>query len=351
MGTVEAIGKAKLLARRMASEIYLRSPGCLQSLRGKVVILMYHRVVTTEELSRQFIQPGMYVTAKTFEHHVRFLQEHFVVLSLNELLDMWRQDTWSPDRRYAVITFDDGWLDNYVHAFPILRRYEAPATIFLATGYIGTTRWFWPEQVGWLCQRLSETSAVQRKEICERMRRQVSWFANIAEPTMGGRSEVVVDFCKTLDVERIEWWICEMTEHLGVKMPDERLLMNWVEARAMSAGKITFGAHSVNHKILTKLPKEEVEAEVSNSMRALREQLLEPIPVFCYPNGNYSSEIMQCVKYAGYQAAITTDPGWEDRHSSELFRLKRVGIHNDLTYTDSLFAFHLAGFNSDYVLV
>ena len=76
------MSRAKSLARRCAAELYAKSPGFLRRLRGKVSILMYHRVVTAAELSSQFIQPGMYVTGETFERQVRFLLKHFDVLSM-----------------------------------------------------------------------------------------------------------------------------------------------------------------------------------------------------------------------------------------------------------------------------
>ena len=348
MGAVETIATAKRLARLAAAELYVRSPGFLQSLRGKVVILMYHRVVTAAELSRQFIQPGMYVTAGTFERQVRFLREHFSVVSLSELLGMWQRREWHPERRYAVVTFDDGWRDNYVHAFPILRKWDVSATIFLPTGFVGTMKWFWPERVGWLLQRLLEAPADQQARVCEVMRKRFGWFGDIAKTMMDGRSEEAIEFCKTLTAETVGEWSREMTDELAVRMPTERLVMTWEEIREMSAAKISFGSHSVNHKILTNVSDAELHEEVHGSLETLRQQGLHGEVVFCYPNGNYSSAVARCVESAGYCAATTTDPGWEGQEASHLFRLRRVEVHNDLTDTDSLFAFHLAGYNNAF---
>ncbi len=346
MGTVEALSQAKALARRWAAELYARSPGFLRQLRGNVTILMYHRVVTGVELSSQFIQPGMYVTSETFDRQVRFLREHFYVLSMHELLSMWREKTWNADRRYCVITFDDGWLDNYVHAFPVLQRYDVPATIFLPTGVIGTSMWFWPEQLGWLTQRFALLSSRRKADILASLRAEVSWLNGIACAMEAGQPDSLIEFCKAVSHERMGGLVSRLLGEMEAQLPDQRLVMNWEEVGEMSVAKISFGSHSVAHKILTTVSDAELHEEVYGSLEALRKRNLNGVPVFCYPNGNYSPTVMRCVESAGYCAATTTEPGWEDRDTSQLFRLKRIGVHNDLTCSDALFAFHLAGYNS-----
>lgn len=346
MGTIKTLALVKGWARRSAAEFYARSPGFLRQLRGKVTILMYHRVVTGVELSSQFIQPAMYVTSETFGRQVRFLREHFDVLSMHELLSMWREKIWNPERRYCVITFDDGWLDNYMHAFPVLRRYDVPATIFLPTGVIGTDQWFWPEQVGWLTQQFALLPPKRRAEILASLREGGTWFNDIVKTLDAGQSDHLIERCKVVLDEGIGELVSRLAEAMEVRLPEERLVMNWEEVGEMSAAKISFGSHSVNHKILTTVSETGLHEEVHRSLETLRKRNLNLVPVFCYPNGNYSSTVMRCVEAAGYCAATTTEPGWEVPDTSRMFRLKRVGIHNDLTSSDSLFAFHLAGYNT-----
>ena len=90
--------------------------------RGKVLVLMYHRVLTPGEVSLHPVQPGMYVLDTVFEQQMMFVKQNFTVLSLQDLLGMWQGGVWDEHARYCVITFDDGWLDNYRHAYPVLKR-------------------------------------------------------------------------------------------------------------------------------------------------------------------------------------------------------------------------------------
>ena len=86
----------------------------------------------------------MYVTTDTFDRQIQFLKKKFEVVHLEELLS--NVLSGRQIGRHCAITFDDGWLDNYTQAFPILTKYQIPATIFLSTGLIGTNRLFWPEE-------------------------------------------------------------------------------------------------------------------------------------------------------------------------------------------------------------
>jgi hypothetical protein len=146
----------KSSVRRGMAWIYHSSRHSLRHLKGKVSILAYHRVLSEKALGRDyFIQPGMYVRNDVFEKQMQFLTENFQIISLMELLNHWAEGTWDHGKRYCVITLDDGWLDNYVYAYPILRKYQIPATIFLPTALIGTNQWLWPDKMGYLLTHYS----------------------------------------------------------------------------------------------------------------------------------------------------------------------------------------------------
>src|SRR5712692_999339 len=120
--------------------------------RKAVIILTYHRVIEKWDETLDYSQPGMVVTTSTFERQVAILKEHFEVVTLGALLADGVTAT-RPARPRCVITFDDGWRDNYDLAFPILRRRDIPATIFLATDFIGTDRAFWHTELLYLFTR------------------------------------------------------------------------------------------------------------------------------------------------------------------------------------------------------
>ena len=111
---------------------------------NKAVVLLYHRVLDDKAIPAD-IDPGIYVTRTAFERQLQYISEHHEVLSLDSLLE-WLNAERTTYRPPCVLTFDDGWIDNYEVAFPLLRRYGIPATIFLITDLVGTQDMVsWPQ--------------------------------------------------------------------------------------------------------------------------------------------------------------------------------------------------------------
>jgi peptidoglycan/xylan/chitin deacetylase (PgdA/CDA1 family) len=288
----------------------------------------------------------MFVTAQTFEGHAQFLKAHFHVIPFNDLLSLWEERRWDATQRYCVVTFDDGWLDNYIHAFPILQRYALPATIFLPTGFIGTTRWFWPDQLAWVFRNFSARGEDERLRCLGKLRTRQADMDGLTRALLRGDLDGLIEYCKPFPQDRIDSLLSGLMESLQVTLPSDRQVINWDEARAMSAAGVSFGSHSVNHRILTGLNLSQVAHEVEHSGETLRHERVNYVPVFCYPNGDWSADIGCVVERAGYKAATTTEFGYETANPASRFALKRVNVHDYVTSNNSLFAFHLTGHNS-----
>lgn len=310
----------KAAVRTIAGHVYAASPFGLNGLRGRVLILMYHRVIPRSELDRSFVQPGMYVTPETFDAHLRFLTRGFQMLSFGELLVKWNAGTWDANAKYCVITFDDGWLDNYVHAYPLMRAHGVPATIFLPTNLIGTDKWLWWDRLGYLFNRESRSHS---------------------EPSIG-TLDSAIERAKGIPDDLREKLVDDLAELMGVTFPSTRRFINWDEAHEMSDHGIEFGSHTASHPILTALEPAALERELRQPLEALDMQGVNRVPVLCYPNGDYSTAVVAAARRAGYVAAVTTTPGTESSRPGNLFELKRVGVHDDVTRSIPLLELHIA---------
>lgn len=346
------VAELKATAWKLLAAAYCSSGLPLVRHRGRVAILTYHRVVSDDMVQTDHIQPGMYVRAQTFEAHIVYLQNHFVVLALDDLLERWRADQLDADKAYCVITFDDGWQDNYQFAFPTLKQYGLPATIFLATDFIGSDRWFWPDQVMFLLEvskklmpikQLNEavkTALMNISGIEERAKQQLYSQMDFARSI---DSDAVVEWCKRLGVEVVGRFVDHLSTLVGVELPKRRVLLNWDEVREMAGNGISFGSHSCSHRILTQIPSSEVEQELGSSWQAMLLRGVKPIPVFCYPNGNYNREVETLVGQNGYLAAVGCDKGLEGTKPDDVFNLKRFNMHEGSTATVPLFSLALSG--------
>ena len=347
------VAAIKTAVWRVLAWVYLVSGLAHVRHRGSVTILTYHRIVSNEMARSEEIQPGMFVLAQTFEAHLAYLRKRFEIISLAELLDLWRTNQLKSDRSYCVITFDDGWRDNYQFAFPVLMKYRIPATIFLATDFIGTARWFWPDQMMLLLEngRQDTTGAADRKAFSTVLEEAIGVTLSEADGSFKRvesgdpiDSDSIIECCKGVEVDRIQQIIDRLSRALHMELPTQRVLLNWDEVREMAGKGVAFGSHSCSHRIMTQIPPSEAKTELINSMETLLEQGIKPVPVYCYPNGNFDRDIQKLVREGGYLAAVGCEVGLERDRPNDLFALKRISVHEDSSASVSLLAFALSGF-------
>ena len=328
---------AKMAIRRMASN--LMSAFGIHSLvehfccSGKTFVLMYHRVLSSPEDLPYFVQPGMYVDATTFERHIIFLKDRFKITFLADLVEkvLNGEDIGGS----CAITFDDGWRDNYTDAYPILLKYRVPATIFLATGFVGTDKVFWPEEI---CHYLGQNMA-NKSEYCTaplsylRLNEEICKYRQCKRETFFERSIEILKGCPPRDREEI----LEYFRATFKTNPFPRQMLSWDEAREMQAsGLIRFGAHTVNHEILDQISLLKAKEEICNSREELERQMGSTVKTFAYPNGNHSDSIRMFLKESGLNIAVTTHKGFFERGMSSL-QIPRIAIHEDVSNTISMF--------------
>lgn len=322
--------------------------------QSRGLILMYHRVLDDINADTVFTQPGMAVSTAVFERQMSFLKETFSVLPLIDLADYVKSHGRYPGGA-AVITFDDGWRDNYTNAFPVLSSHGLPATVFVTTDYVGTTRPFWFLMVKWL---LTESNIGAEKtiavvtDVCrsqsstgEPSQRLLDLMKNPAPNADGIIEELKLFDPGTLNdiIERI-MRESDLPEDYWEKI---RPMMSWDEALEMSDRGIEIGSHGCSHKILTHLPDEEVKHELTSSKVKLEHILGKPVRSFSYPNGDHDEFIKTAVILSGYACAVTTKGSPETTAKPDPFALKRLAIHEAVSvgpkgkFSKAMFTLHL----------
>jgi peptidoglycan/xylan/chitin deacetylase (PgdA/CDA1 family) len=286
----------------------------------------------------------MFVEPSNFDSHVRFLKRHFQIVPLHSIMRKGAGNSLS--RPLCALTFDDGWDDFYEYAYPVLKAHDVPATVFLATDFIGTGHWMWTDRLALLIQRRAESATSGDIE-----RESTDPIVNALEKIGGhmrSRTETAIRMLKGQRLDKIEAVIAE----LGIRWNIEpkmttRGFLTWAEIREMfSSGLITFGSHTAGHNILTTLFDAEVKRELLRSGEVLvSERIVVPgfIP-FCYPNGSYDNKIVSMVGKAGYHLAVTTERGWNAYTSDDPYRLRRISIHQDICSTVAMLECRIAGF-------
>jgi peptidoglycan/xylan/chitin deacetylase (PgdA/CDA1 family) len=304
---------------------------------------MYHRVLP-EERARETTEPGMYVTPRTFEMHLRALGRHFAIRPLAELAAS-RVPGAVAGRPTAVcyITFDDGWRDFLEYAFPVLQKLNAPATVFLPTAFIGTRATFWSERLARMLRgrRLPPSSLAEALGRYPDLGRRVAGIDPAAEDFASG----LIAGMKNLPPGEIEALVALLSRLCGGDAGDSpaREFLDWDEVRRLKrSGLVEFGSHTETHRILTRLSDGDIDREIHRSKEALaREAASDPgFVAFCFPNGDFDRRILELVRAGGYDLAVSTQAGWNRRDEAAAY-IRRIGMHEDVSASEPLFLWRL----------
>lgn len=293
-------------------------------LHGKILVLTYHRVLPAEEQRASFSSHSIVVSPRVFEWQLRFLRRHFRILTVDEFIDAVRSEK-PPRQPSCLITFDDGWIDNLQHAEPILTRLQAPAVVFLATGYVGTDKCFWQERLG----RLLDASWRNGSGAAVLAKLDAPAPANLKDrEATGNWIRVIIDRLK----HRPPQEVAALVDELEVQLPGTRgkhpdRFMSWDDVVKLAAsGFVAIASHAHSHRPLTELGREEVEAELQRSRAEIESRLGRAVTTIAYPNGNHDDVVTDTARACGYVAGFTTIAG-RYAPGEDAFRIKRVNIH------------------------
>ncbi len=285
-----------------------------------LVTLNYHRIGRAQDSS---LDPNLFsATAEQFEVQLRYLKSNCDVIRLGDIADVLRQGS---RRRAVLITFDDGYLDNYEAAFPVLKQMQLPAVIFLATGFLDHRTVAWWDEIVWLVNH-TNVSAIE----CP-----AEWKIANLDLSALGREKVInclLQYTKTLTLQERSRFL----DVLGTRLRTGRApandstapWMTWDMVREMSAAGIEFGGHTVNHPILSMCKLEEQRDEIEQSKIRIEAELGETISAFSYPDGqpcSFQADTARLVHEAGYQWGFSHYSGFST-HSSDPFDLQRVAM-------------------------
>ncbi|WP_416398257.1 polysaccharide deacetylase family protein [Allohahella sp. A8] len=308
-----------------------------------LLILMYHRVLPEQDERLAFEEPGMYVTPETLDMQLRTLQPLVRFVELAQWVRARREGRpleGGDGRLCCAVTFDDGWLDNYEFALPVLRQHDVPATIFLATGFIGTGRTFWPEQLNRLLKLAAALGPDSRaKGSLEHFISSAGIKPDSSRYANKEYAAEVIAACKQFTDAQIYQFLDDTFAHLKqdseLSMNTAEEMLDWHQVSAMTP-TFDVGAHTVNHLRLNEAANPaDVDAELDGCIEAIHSHLGSPPALFCYPNGDVSDYARTAVEQR-FAAAVTTGNGINQANDS-LFALKRIGLHEDASNTPEAF--------------
>jgi peptidoglycan/xylan/chitin deacetylase (PgdA/CDA1 family) len=314
-------------------------PQARNDANSRLWVLMYHRILPSTDIRFQQEEPGMLVQPETFAMHIKELKKNFDLIKLGEWVDAKANGEPLP-KKACAITFDDGWLDNFEFAFPILQAESAPATLFAVADKIGTDFQFWPNIIAMLLLN-GATSKMLQHPLFQSLA--ASLQAIKSQPTRDTIAHIIAQLKQHSD-EAIFTALADIAWRSLCPVELPPALMSWDQLKTMqTSGLVDVGSHTCSHRRLTNaLPQADLEHEIIASKTMLQKKLNAPVDLFCFPNGDYNADALALVE-SHYKAAVTTRRGINQVDATQLHELTRIGLHDEVSHTQQLFRARLSG--------
>lgn len=305
------------------------------------LILIYHRI------NESRLDPwSISVSPGHFEEHLDVLRRSFHPKRLRDVARSIRGDTKLADRS-IVITFDDGYADNLHRALPLLEQYDIPATIFIATGAIGSQREFWWDELATLL--LTAQSLPDRLDIIINGK-SCSWEVGessldvdtqisshpdwkVGQPPPSSRHAIYLELWQLInglsmeEQQKVMSALRDWASNTSYT-PTHRTLDENEIVRLAQSEQIEIGAHTINHLSLASLSCEAQRDEIAGSKEQLENILNRPVTSFSYPFGkqqNYQPQTVGLVQEAGFSVACCNESGVVTANTDP-FQLPRIHV-------------------------
>lgn len=300
---------------------------------GMGSILMFHRIVKDKGNLRIGRNTELEITEKYLEEIIQYLQkENYEFISLDELHNRLKDPNLKQKRKFICITFDDGYLDNYTLAYPILKKHNIPFAIYIATDF--------PDKKALLWWYMVEDLVLKEKEIQFEFKEKKHTFITKTTKQKESAYSQIRDLILSSHKSDIKTLVKNLFEPYQIYAEDyaNKLAMSWQDVKALSLDPlVTLAAHTVTHTPLSQLKNDEVKSEIQNSVEIIESHINKKIKHFSYPYGHKEAASIrefQIAKEYSFQTSVTTRiANIFPKHSEHLESLPRLPVSG---YNESL---------------
>jgi len=302
-------------------------PLCRRIRPDYLSVLAYHRVFTPPGPDYPFASDTISASVEQFEAQLKFVNKRFNVINFEILSDILDAGEAVP-RNSLIITFDDGYADNYTIAFNLLKKYGLSATVFISTAFVESGKPFWFDEVVYRINRM-QSPMLQLSDH--------QWFIN--EDNRGKvRAEIFEVLRNVPNTQRL-LMMKELEDQSEVNIcPEDFELIRPLtkqEVKAMSQEGIEIGSHTASHPYLSNQTDDEAAFELAESKKTIEDWTEKEVKSVAYPGGSYEGRIMKIARDCGYRFGIAYDHGTRSFDRNRCFDIPR--LHVELETDEPLF--------------
>ena len=324
-------GGARYAERRPIASL-LRQTGLLRALERlrrtpRLLVVSYHRV--GELAGNQLDDATFSATADEFREQVQYMKRWFAVPPPHEVLDSLERGSFADPT--LLVTFDDGYRDNYDVAFPTLRDCGVPACFFVVTGLLDAPRLPWWDRVAYSIKNMN--GAVLRLDYPERL------VLDLRQVSRARATWRILRACKDATSFDESCLFDELTTRTGVTVDVDSLartlFMSWNSVRDMARAGMTIGSHTATHPILASLSEAAQRRELRESRERIGDMVgLQP-EMLAYPVGGpgaFADVTRRLAREVGYRAAFSYGDSVRRSFSVDPFAVPRVAVEHTDTW-------------------
>jgi peptidoglycan/xylan/chitin deacetylase (PgdA/CDA1 family) len=325
------VSPLKTLARKLVFPFFIKT-GLVKlfatNASGNRLILMYHGVVRNQNADLSV----NHLSADDFEKHIKYLSENFRIIPLQEIFNS--SSHFEPDKKYIAITFDDGYENNYTNAFPVLKKYNVPATIFVVTKMLEDPDYIlWYDLIDLAKKKLDLDFFKSKAHLLSPDKRKI-----IESASDWNRFKDSMKILNTSDKEKIIQR--NSPEIKAISQEANAEYKNLLKVNQMkeliASGLIEIGSHTHHHPNLDEISLDEVKFEIEYSKKLLEQTLNYKVLSIAFPDGAYNDQIKQLSLDTGYKNLLAVDykniSDFKDKHI-----LPRFCISNTTTPESNFF--------------
>ncbi|MGE4000617.1 MAG: polysaccharide deacetylase family protein [Planctomycetaceae bacterium] len=286
-----------------------------------LLVLNYHRIGSAA--GSPFDWELWSATAEDFDAQVAHVARHFDVIGPDDLEHALSDRTG----RFVMLTFDDGYRDNYELAFPILKSHGAVATFFITTGFLDNLDLAWWDEIAWMV-RTSQRSHIKANQW---IGEDICWDA----PDRCNAIRRLLDVYKRLNADDTARYIDLLAEATGSgrapRVAAADVWMTWEMVREMHRAGMPIGGHTVTHPVLSRLDAVSQGREIGDCKHRIEAELGESITAFSYPDGSrdaFDDRTRSALRQHGFRWAFSYYGGYASPQSDS-FNVLRTAIERD----------------------
>ncbi|WP_164084656.1 polysaccharide deacetylase family protein [Alteromonas flava] len=316
------MNKVKRLIRRVIATTQLRR-FVWRFLPNGVYVFNYHRI--GDSTATDFDRDIFSCSQSTFEKHLEIISSHFELVDVAQLAEIVQAPQVS--KRYAIITFDDGYLDNYTLAYPAMKQAAVKGVFFLPTSLIsGTEIPWWDEMAYILRSNVGQSVTFPGEDVA----------VPISQATLDKDIRSFIYRAKRLE----NYTAQQVLEHLRAQFPnvdskskaaEQQLFMNWKQVKQLADDGMEIGSHTINHHILSRLSEDEQRYEIAESKAIIERELNNSVKVIAYPVGRhhcFDDTTKAIVQQSGYALAFNNEPHFNVA-PIDPFDINRFSVNDD----------------------